>query len=98
VNVEGGKIEVEKVRRWAAFGRWRLEVRGEKLSAKIEGVLDLHTFPPSQFLTFFPLGGRRSAIFWRVKGERIILNFYCLILNSKFTTKSTRSDSTIITI
>jgi len=62
-----------------------LKIKGQRnvKSEKIEGVLALHTFPPSQFLSFFPLGGRRSAVFWRVKSERIILNFYCLILNSK---------------
>jgi hypothetical protein len=47
--------------------RKRIKVKGQRnvKSEKIEGVLALHTFPLSQFLTFFPLGGRRSAVFWR---------------------------------
>jgi hypothetical protein len=35
-NAEGGKIEDEKLRRWGAFGCWRFEVGGKKLSEKIE--------------------------------------------------------------
>jgi hypothetical protein len=35
-DAEGEKIEDEKMRRWGAFGCWRFEVGGKKLSEKIE--------------------------------------------------------------